>query len=274
MAKIQRLERNAIFSRLFGGNIIRARHAVAERLIKWHIGPDVLTIMGTAVTLAASAMLALGAGDKIGSPTEPYRSYYGLFAGLLLILASAFDMLDGAVAKKAGQTTKKGALLDSCCDRIADAAMFIGILVYFTRNNQIPHFELFAVLTAIAMANAQIFSYCKARTENFIDFCGVGYWQRGERMVAIFLGAFSGHMATSMAMLAVLGGLSVARRMVFGYMQVSRSERGIKLIDGRAEPTGIMKLALWRYRRGTLQYDIVTAINIAAILFIDLQRIG
>ncbi|MCK5271380.1 MAG: hypothetical protein KAJ52_02340, partial [Sedimentisphaerales bacterium] len=130
----------------------------------------------------------------------------------------------------------------------------------------------FAILSIITLINAQCISYAKARAENFIESCPVGYWQRGERMVAILLGLFSGHIATVMILLAVSSSFTVLRRMVFGYRQIHRSEQNQALTNPKARPTGIYRLALWRYRRGSLSYDLITAANICFILFVDLQQ--
>jgi len=50
-------------------------------------------------------------------------------------------------------------------------------------------------------------------------------------------------------------------------------DKNLPLLDPAAPLTGIMRLALWRYRRGTLPYDLVTAFNICIILFLDVEKI-
>ena len=272
MSKLPQADRKALFSRLFGRNIARLREVVAAELIHLRIGPNSLTIVGLLTTVAAAVCLAFGAGDKVGSPTSPGFGWYGFAAALLIIFASAFDILDGAVARNSNHITKVGALLDSCCDRVADAAIFTGIMMYYVRHPEIKHHQLFALATIIALANAQIISYIKARAENFIDRCPVGYWQRGERVAGILIGLFSGHIGTVMVMLATLSAFTVLRRLIFACRQVKRSETNAPPLDPRAPQTGIMRLALWRHPRMSLPYDIVTAANIALILFIDLQR--
>ena len=263
-------ERSAIFSRFFGVNISRARDRVATWLIKLHISPNTLTICGLLVTIAAAGFLTAGAGDAPGNGGG--KSWWGVIAALILIGASAFDMLDGAVARIRGQMTRRGAFLDSCCDRLADGAIFLGIMTYYLRHPEAHNSQLFAILSIITLINAQCISYVKARAENFIESCPVGYWQRGERMVAILLGLFSGHIATVMILLAISSSFTVLRRMVFGYRQIHRSEQNQPLANPKARATGIYRLALWRYRRGSLPYDLITAANICFILFVDLQQ--
>ena len=270
MTKIKKANRDAVFSRLFGDNIGRLREIVARGLIKLHIGPNALTVLGLLFTLVGGFFLALGAGDTIGRrPVEGY-SWYGFLAGIVLILANACDMLDGAVARNNNRMTRFGAFLDSCTDRISDGVIFIGILIYYLWHPDTEHGQLLAILSMIALLNALLISYIKARAENFIENCGVGYWQRGERQAAILIGLFSGQIATVVVMLAVLTVPTVLRRMIFALRQIHRMENHLPLLDPRGKLQGIMKLALWRYPRGTLPYDIVTAVNIAIILFVDL----
>jgi len=275
MAQSKDVERRAVFTRLFGNNLAWARNKIAAGLIRLGIGPNLLTILGMLVTFGAGFFLALGAGDKPGSGIEG-KSWYGVVAASMLIFASAFDILDGAVARLGKQKTQSGAFLDSCCDRVADGAIFLGIMIYYFRNLGIPCSIYWASAAIIALINAECISYVKARAENFIESCPVGYWQRGERMAAILIGLFSGHTATVMVMLAVLPAFTVLRRIIFGFQQMKRQE--IQAMPSEknnlSEPmklTGIYRWALWRYRRGTLQYDIITAFNICMILFVDLQ---
>ena len=267
---IHKANREAVFSRLFGNNISRMREVVAHGLIKLHIGPNLLTGLGVVITLWAGFFLALGAGDKIGSRQVEGHSWYGFWAGIVLILASACDMLDGAVARNNNRMTCFGAFLDSCTDRISDGIIFLGIMIYYLRHPATKHSQLFAILSMVALVNALLISYAKARAENFIENCSVGYWQRGERQAAILIGLFSGQIATVVVMLAVLTAPTVLRRMVFALRQIHRKENNLPLLAPRGPLQGIMKLALWRYPRGTLPYDLVTAFNIAIILFLDL----
>lgn len=269
---INRANRGAIFSRLFGNNIQRAREIVAGWLIAAGIGANALTLMGLVPVMIAGVCLAFGAGDRVGNSAIQGHSWYGFWAGIMLILASSFDILDGAVARITKRITKVGGFLDSSIDRIADAIIFTGILAFYINNPPTDGRNvLLGIATIIALANAEIISYVKARAENFIPSCAVGYWQRGERIAAIFIGLFSGHLGTAMIMLAILPAFTVLRRLIFACRQIHRLENAEQLVNPHNPPTGIWRLALWRYKRGSLPYDIVTATNIAMILFIDLR---
>jgi phosphatidylglycerophosphate synthase len=266
---IIRANRNAIFTRLFGGSIAFAREKVAAVLITCHISPNLLTFFGLLASLAAAIFLAWGGGDAIG--TDEGNSFHPILAAMMIILSSAFDILDGAVARNNKHITQLGGFLDSSFDRIADAAIFTGLLIYYLNHPETSHAKLLAVLSMVALANAEIISYLKARAENFIESCPVGYWQRGERIAAILIGLFSSHIETVIVMLAILPALTVLRRLIFAARQIARKDKNIPLLDPKAPLQGIMKLALWRYRRGTLPYDLVTAFNICIILFVDID---
>ena len=71
-------------------------------------------------------------------------------------------------------------------------------------------------------------------------------------------------------MLAISSAFTVLRRVIFAARQIKRMEESRPLLDPRPPLTGIWKLALWRYRRGTLPYDIITAANILIIILVDL----
>jgi CDP-diacylglycerol---glycerol-3-phosphate 3-phosphatidyltransferase len=275
--KINKADRNAILSRLFGNNIARARERVAAVLIMLHISPNMLTFAGTTVTLAAAVCLGIGAGDRPPWHDKTSEvigtSWYGVWGMAGIFLASCFDILDGAVAKNSNRITPLGGFLDSCLDRVSDAAVFLGIMIYYLYRPELPGANVFAIAAMVSLANALIISYVKARAENSIEKCPVGYWQRGERLAAIMIGLVCGHTGTVMIMLAILPALTVLRRFIFAARQLDRSHKKLPLLDPAKQTTGIMQLALWRYRRGSLPYDIVTASNIALILLIDLQAI-
>jgi len=272
MSDINKADRGAIFSRLFGNNIQRARQYVAAAMIWLGVSPNVLTVLGMVTTFAAGGFLAMGAGDKVGSSSVAGYSWWGFWGAMLIILASAFDILDGAVARTSGRITKQGGFLDSCLDRVADAVIFVGIMVHYLRHAEIPYAQWFVVASAVALADAEIISYVKARAENFIESCNVGYWQRGERIAGILIGLFSGHIAPVMVLLAISSAFTVLRRLVFAARQIKRMEESRPLLETRPPLRGIYKLALWRYRRGTVGYDLITAFNVVVILLVDLQR--
>jgi len=271
MTTIKNARRSALFSRFFGSNVAWLREVVAAALIKGGVKPNTLTFLGLFFTLIAAVFLARGAGDKIAA--APYHSWFGFVAALFLILASACDILDGAVARNAKQITRLGGFLDSTLDRFADGLIFIGIMIYYIRRPDIPYHRLFAALGMVALVNAQMISYVKARAENIIDNCTVGYWQRSERIAAVLLGLFSGHIATVLCVLAVLPPFTVLRRIIYTSQQIKRLDNNQPPLQPYPPLQGLKRLALWRYRRDTWQYELIAALLIAFILLLDIQKL-
>jgi CDP-diacylglycerol--glycerol-3-phosphate 3-phosphatidyltransferase len=107
------------------------------------------------------------------------------FTGTLVVtLFVLFDMIDGVVARTAGLTTRFGAVLDSSCDRIADAAIFGSLAWWFARHDQ-PKL-LAAALICLVLGS--LTSYIRARAEGAGFTCNVGIAERSERLVAILVG--------------------------------------------------------------------------------------
>jgi CDP-diacylglycerol--glycerol-3-phosphate 3-phosphatidyltransferase len=122
-------------------------------------------------------------------------------AGVLFLLVNALDFLDGAVARAAGTAGGFGAFLDSVLDRYSEAVVFVGLLLWFARTDDLPALGA----TALALVGSFMVSYCRARAEGLGLDCEVGWLQRPERIV--LLGA--GMIVDEYALLPVLVGLAV-----------------------------------------------------------------
>ncbi len=169
------------------------------------IHPNVLTFIGLVINIFASWLLAVGA----------FRQ-----AGLVIIGAGLFDMVDGRVARQTGQVTKFGGFFDSVIDRYSDLALLIGLLVYYGNINR----PIYVVLTAIVMAASVMISYTRARAENTIPQCKVGFLERPERVVLLIIGALFDRMAPVLWVAAILGNLTVVHRMIFTFQEAKRLE--------------------------------------------------
>ncbi|MBV9823450.1 MAG: CDP-alcohol phosphatidyltransferase family protein [Actinobacteria bacterium] len=111
------------------------------------------------------------------------RGYF--FVGTLLIWAFVmFDMVDGAVARAGGRGSRFGAVLDSSCDRIADAAVFGTLAWWFARHDQ-PALLAAALLCLVL---GSLTSYVKARAEGAGFTCNVGIAERTERLIIVLVG--------------------------------------------------------------------------------------
>jgi CDP-diacylglycerol--glycerol-3-phosphate 3-phosphatidyltransferase len=144
-----------------------------------------------------------------------------IYAGLVIIGAGIFDMVDGRVARQTQQVTVFGAFFDSVIDRYSDVALFFGLLVYYARADRL----FYVFLSAFVMVTSLMVSYTRARAEALIGSCKVGFMERPERIVLIILGALFnrwGAMAPVLWVLAVLSTITVIHRIRYTYEQTRR----------------------------------------------------
>src|SRR5690349_7450928 len=169
------------------------------------IHPNVLTFLGLVINIGAAVLLAAG----------QFR-----WAGAVIIGAGLFDMVDGRVARETNRVTRFGGFFDSVLDRYSDLALLMGLLVWYGSINR----PLYVVLTALVMAASVMISYTRARAENSIPTCKVGFMERPERVVLLIIGALFDRMSPVLWVIAVLGNLTVVHRMVFTYQEAKRLE--------------------------------------------------
>jgi len=193
----------------FTGAIGRFFGAIINRIVRWlalsKIHPNVLTFLGLLINIWAAWLFALG----------EFRA-----AGLVVIGAGLFDMVDGRVARATDQVTRFGGFFDSVLDRYSDLALYMGLLVYYADINR----NKYIVLTAIVMTGSVMISYTRARAENAIPRCKVGFLERPERIVLIIIGALFDHMAPVLWVIAVLSNLTVIHRMIYTYHEAKQLE--------------------------------------------------
>ena len=169
------------------------------------IHPNVLTFLGLLINIGAAALLAGG----------QFR-----WAGVVIIGAGLFDMVDGRVARETNRVTRFGGFFDSVLDRYSDLFLLMGLLVWYGSINQ----RFYEVLTAVVMTASVMISYTRARAENTIPACKVGFMERPERVVLLIIGALFDRMAPVLWVIAVLGNLTVVHRMVFTWQEAKRLE--------------------------------------------------
>ena len=176
--------------RLLGGAGLRADH---------------LTIAGLVISLGAA-----------------FAFFDGKFrlGALLLLVAGICDILDGELARRSGQTSRFGAFLDSTLDRLAEAAVLVGIAGFYVRNlfalvfqpelvlEQIAQqlepatWAVLAITAMLALVGSFMVSYTRARAEGLGLECRVGWFERPERLVLLMIaGALQVFWAMSIALL-------------------------------------------------------------------------
>ena len=185
---------------------------IVNGLALTRISPNFLTFVGLMINIVAAFFF--GHASSVNS-----RRYF-FYAGLVIIGAGIFDMVDGRVARRTNQVTLFGAFFDSVIDRYSDVVLFFGLLVYYSRVN---HFR-YVVLTAFVMVTSLMVSYTRARAEALIGQCKVGFMERPERIVLVILGALFNVMAPVLWVLAVLSMMTVIHRIQYTYANTKHLE--------------------------------------------------
>ncbi len=150
--------------------VSRALTPLGTSLARAGVTPDVITVVGTLGTVAASVIFFP-------------RGWF--LAGTLVITAFVLlDIVDGAVARASGGGSTFGAVLDSSCDRIADAAIFAAIGWYYAEHGQ--RWMLLAALLCLILGS--LTSYIRARAEAAGLTATVGIAERAERLIIVLVG--------------------------------------------------------------------------------------
>ena len=139
---------------------------------------------------------------------------------MVVIGAGLFDMVDGRVARETNRVTRFGGFFDSVLDRYSDLAVLVGLLVYYASINRF----FYVVLTAIVMTGTVMVSYTRARAENTIPRCKVGFLERPERVVLVIIGALFNRMAPVLWVIAVFSNITVISRMIYTWQEAKRLE--------------------------------------------------
>jgi CDP-diacylglycerol--glycerol-3-phosphate 3-phosphatidyltransferase len=208
----------------FGRACGKLLYAIVRGLSLAHISPNILTFTGLVINIIAAILFGYAKGDH-----QPRLFFY---AGLVILAAGIFDMVDGRVARATHQVTTFGAFFDSVIDRYSDIALFFGLLVYYARAN---HF-FYVVLVGLVMTTSVMVSYTRARAESLIPSCKVGFLERPERIVLVLIGALFNRMAPVLWVIAVLSTITVIHRMWYTYQQMKPiTERELKTQAAAAE---------------------------------------
>ena len=166
---------------MFGASIGRGAQRIIDAMVRWlahgHINPNILTVIGVSLNVGCGLLFGMG-------------RFFS--AGIALIIANLFDMLDGQVARLSGRVTRFGGFLDSSLDRLSDMVVFVGLMVFYARD--LPtHSTLNVFLAGAGLMGSVMVSYASARAESLIPKCDVGFLRRPERVVLFIIGALSSH---------------------------------------------------------------------------------
>lgn len=131
------------------------------------------------------------------------------WAGVLFLLGSCLDLLDGTLARTTNQSSQAGAVLDSTLDRVSEGVVFIAIAYVFAQRGQL----LDVTLVFAAALAAFLVSYVRARAEGVGIQCKVGSVVRPERVLILTLGMMLDALPVAIYLLLALNSLTLLQRL-------------------------------------------------------------
>ncbi|MGI8883645.1 MAG: CDP-alcohol phosphatidyltransferase family protein [Pyrinomonadaceae bacterium] len=170
-----------MFGASIGRGAMRIINAIVRVLAASGVHPNILTAIGVCINVGCGVLFGVG-------------EFF--WAGIVLIVANLFDMLDGNVARLTGNVTKFGGFLDSSLDRLSDMVSLLGIMIFYAGNTP-QHSILNVFLAGTGLIGSVMVSYTTARSESLGVKANVGFLQRPERIVLLIIGALSTHWNSS-----------------------------------------------------------------------------
>lgn len=167
--------------------IYRLINPFVEFLIRKGVTPNAITTVGLALNIGVAAVFIIGAETGVRSNLAVVG-----WAGLLILVAGLFDMIDGQVARRGKKVSKFGAMYDSVLDRYSELVMFLGICYYLVTY----HYFISSIFAFIALIGSLMVSYVRARAEGLGIECKTGFMQRPERIVLIGTSAIACGLAS------------------------------------------------------------------------------
>jgi CDP-diacylglycerol--glycerol-3-phosphate 3-phosphatidyltransferase len=179
----------------------RITDPIVEILSKSGITPNALTFINLALNIVAAYVVATG---------------HFIIGGVLVLVAGLFDLLDGALARFIKQTTKFGAILDSVADRISEAAILCGLLIWYILQEGA---SLEIVLIFVVLVGSFLVSYIRARAEGLGWQCQVGLFTRAERVIVLAIGLLINQIFIVLCVLVFFVFFTVVQRLVYLWKQ-------------------------------------------------------
>lgn len=179
---------------------------VTDLLARLGFTPNMLTLVGFLMNVGVAVVLSQG------------QMRWGAVA---FFLAGALDGLDGTLARRLNRVSRFGAFLDSTLDRLSEAAVLLGLLVWYTGQGA----RLEIVLVYASIVGSMMVSYSRARAEGLGMDCRVGLLTRMERTVVLLVGLLLEQVTIALWILAILSNLTALQRMLYVW-RTSQAEDG------------------------------------------------
>jgi CDP-diacylglycerol--glycerol-3-phosphate 3-phosphatidyltransferase len=207
---------------------------ISERIGTWIRG-EVLVVGAAVARLGLTANMLTVIGLILNAAVAAViAANHPRWGGALLLVASAFDMLDGAVARATGTTSKFGGFLDSTLDRYSESVVFLGVLIYILDTSDA---RTGAILVFLATVGSLMISYARARAEALGWRASVGLVARPERVILLALCLLIDQPMWALWALAILTHLTAVTRILHVW-RISREESATgTAVDGAVRPS-------------------------------------
>tara|TARA_B100001765_G_scaffold27103_1_gene15108 strand:- start:725 stop:1333 length:609 start_codon:yes stop_codon:yes gene_type:complete len=176
--------------------------SIIPLLAKGKISPNTITIIGFVFALITMILISQG---------------YLLISGILIIISSIFDLLDGALARYTNNTTNFGKFIDAVIDRLSEIAIYVGLFIYFINDS-----NSLLIIFLSAISN-QLVSYIKTKYESIGIEGDIGIFTRPERIIslslALIIGSFYLYIFYIFMYISILLALiSIMQRIFYGFI--------------------------------------------------------
>ncbi len=191
---------------------------ISERLgravARTGLTPNALTVIG---------LLGMGGAATLAA--------FGMFwqAGIVMLAAACFDMLDGAVARATNQASDWGAVFDAVSDRLADFALLFGLLIWYSAAERFDRTAI--VLIGVALFGSMMVSYTRSKAGEFGVSIRSGLGTRLERVVIMAIGLLSAQVIPILWLLAVLTNLTALQRWFITWRALQALESSPPVIE-------------------------------------------
>ncbi len=157
--------------------------------------PNLLTLVGFCFSVLAGLLYGI-------RPSQPY------FGATMIAISGLFDVLDGAAARATGRVSKRGSFTDSTIDRVAEVAIYSGIIY--------GGYQVSALLVLLTLSFSLLVSYVRAKSESLnIAMRGIGIGERAERLLALVVFSVIGYVWIGVSVVLILAAATFVQRYIY-----------------------------------------------------------
>lgn len=205
-------------------------------LLPHSISSDISERLGRAVARTGLTPNALTVIGLLGMGGAGALAAHGMFwqAGIAMLAASFFDLLDGAVARATDRASDWGAVFDAVSDRLADFALLFGLLIWYSAADRFDRTAI--VLIGISLFGGMMVSYTRSKAGEFGISIRTGLGTRLERVLILSIGLLSAQVLPVLWILAVLTNLTALQRWFITWRAMRALEQSHPIIENDDPP--------------------------------------